>query len=195
MTPTGAQTRDERVLKALSHPVRQRIVVRLNDHGVASPTMLATALGEPIGKVSYHVRILRDLECVELVRTEQRRGALEHFYRPLIRPFFDDAQWARLPVGVRRRLFAETVRHIQADVSAAAGGHGFDHPKAHVSRTPVDLDDEAFEVLTGALEEVLDSALRLHAETAGRANAGHAGGTHRIELAMLLFHRGRPPGA
>jgi hypothetical protein len=47
---------------------------------VASPSELPDALGEPLGNVSYHVRILRELDCIELVRTEPRRGALEHFY-------------------------------------------------------------------------------------------------------------------
>ena len=28
---------------------------------------------------SYHVRILRELGCVELVSTTPRRGALEHY--------------------------------------------------------------------------------------------------------------------
>ncbi len=39
-------------------------------------------LDEPkLGNVSYHVRALLDDGLVELVRTEQRRGALAHFYR------------------------------------------------------------------------------------------------------------------
>ncbi len=194
MTPKAAQPLEERIAKALSHPLRQRILAHLNDHGVASPNAISIALGERIGNVSYHMRILREYECVELVRTEPRRGAVEHFYRAMVRPFFDDAQWAKLPVGVRRQLFGENLRHIWTDVSAAAGGEGFDHPKAHVSRTPIELDAEAFETLTGALEEVLDLALRLHAETAGRIAGGQESESHRVELAMLLFHRERPPG-
>jgi DNA-binding transcriptional ArsR family regulator len=66
--------------KAYSHPLRARIL-RLLGEGVRSPGDLAVELGKPLGVVSYHVRMLRDYGMVELVRTEPRRGALQHFYR------------------------------------------------------------------------------------------------------------------
>src|SRR6478736_4572453 len=77
--PSG-QTSEARIAKALAHPLRARILQRLGER-VASPGDLAVELGAPLGVVSYHVRMLRDYECVELVRTEPRRGALQHFYR------------------------------------------------------------------------------------------------------------------
>jgi hypothetical protein len=33
--------------------------------------------------------MLRDYDCVEIVRTEPRRGALQHFYRATARPTLD----------------------------------------------------------------------------------------------------------
>src|SRR5215212_4350562 len=102
---------DERLAKALSHRLRVQVLQRLDEAGEASPKELAEALGEPLGNISYHVRILRELECVELVRTEPHRGTLAHFYRATVRPWLDDEQWAALPAGFRRetlrRTFAE----------------------------------------------------------------------------------------
>ena len=46
--------------------------------------------------------MLRDYDCVELVRTEPRRGALQHFYRATARPNLDEDQWRTLPSGPRR---------------------------------------------------------------------------------------------
>ena len=66
-------------------------------------------LGAPLGVVSYHVRMLRDYDCVELVRTEPRRGALQHFYRATARPNLDDDQWRTLPSGLRGELTGETL--------------------------------------------------------------------------------------
>ena len=57
---------------------------------VASPSELADELGEPLGNVSYHMRRLAELECIELVRTTPVRGALEHHYRATARPVFGD---------------------------------------------------------------------------------------------------------
>jgi DNA-binding transcriptional ArsR family regulator len=71
---------DQRVVKALAHPLRVRLLARLRER-IASPSELAVEVDEPIGNVSYHVRALADLGMIELVRTAPRRGALEHYYR------------------------------------------------------------------------------------------------------------------
>src|SRR6266567_332970 len=83
--------------------LRGRILQRLGER-VASPGDLAVELGAPLGVVSYHVRMLRDYDCVELVRTEPVRGALQHFYRATARPRLDDQQWRMLPSRLRREL-------------------------------------------------------------------------------------------
>jgi hypothetical protein len=66
-------------LNGFGHPVRVRALVLLEfEH---SPSMLTEALGDtPLGVVAYHVRMLRDYGLAEEVRTEPKRGALEHFY-------------------------------------------------------------------------------------------------------------------
>lgn len=56
------------------------------DAGEASPKELAFELGEKLGNVSYHVRILARLGLIELVRETPRRGAVEHHYRSVPRP-------------------------------------------------------------------------------------------------------------
>src|SRR5918999_5780507 len=95
--------------RVLAHPLRPRILELLAVRGEASPNEMAAELGVPLGTLSYHTRLLRDLGWIELVRTEPRRGAVEHFYRAVVRPFIDDAQWRQLPVSVRRHLSASTV--------------------------------------------------------------------------------------
>src|SRR3954451_17343796 len=91
--PPGGSS-EARIAKALAHPLRARILQRLGER-VASPGELAVELGASVGVVSYHVRMLRDYDCVELVRTEPRRGALQHFYP------------GDRPAGPRRRAVAQ----------------------------------------------------------------------------------------
>lgn len=74
--PTEAQA-----AKAMAHPLRADIQAQLLEVGTASPNELAKALKEPLTNVSYHVRMMHDLNVLELVDTEPRRGALEHYYR------------------------------------------------------------------------------------------------------------------
>ena len=71
---------DQRLIKALGHPLRMSVLAILNAR-VASPSELAKELGEPLGNVAYHVKILEETGAIELVRTAPVRGALEHFYR------------------------------------------------------------------------------------------------------------------
>jgi DNA-binding transcriptional ArsR family regulator len=73
-------TAEQRLIKALGHPVRIRALQVLNTR-VASPSELARELDEPLGNVAYHVKILEENDAIELVRTAPVRGALEHFYR------------------------------------------------------------------------------------------------------------------
>src|SRR6201985_2114793 len=105
--PPG-ETAEARIPKALAHPLRARILQRLGER-VASPGDLAVELGAPLGVVSYHVRMLRDSDCVELVRTEPRRGALQHFYRATARPQLDADQWRTLPSGLRREVAGDDI--------------------------------------------------------------------------------------
>jgi DNA-binding transcriptional ArsR family regulator len=70
--------------KAISHPLRATILNGLYDRE-ASPVEIAKELGEPVGNVSYHARALLELGAIRLVRTRQRRGAIEHVYTATVR--------------------------------------------------------------------------------------------------------------
>jgi DNA-binding transcriptional ArsR family regulator len=152
-TPTKRAELDPRIVKALSHPLRHRLLSRLNE-GVASPKELAHETGEPLGTVSYHVRVLLELDCIELVETEQRRGAVEHFYRALMRPF----SVTRIGIGSPCRHAARSSISTIADVREAAEVDGFSHPEAHISWTPLDLDAQGLQDMS----ELLGATLSVH---------------------------------
>ena len=179
---------DERLAKALSHPLRQRILQRLNEGGVKSPNELSRDLGDPLGNVSYHVRILRELDCVELVRTEQRRGALEHYYRATAQPWLDDKQWARLPAAFRRKTLGRTLSELLQAAGDASQTGGFDHPEAVVNRVPLELDEQGWSDVVKLLNDTLDSALKIQAESQKRQD-GEPGAEIRTELGILHFRR------
>jgi DNA-binding transcriptional ArsR family regulator len=180
---------EQRIAKALAHPLRQRILARLNDEGVLSPNELSQRLSEPLGNVSYHMRILRDFEFVELVRTEPRRGALEHYYRPLVRPVFEDEDWAALPASLRGQLLGQSLEDIWTDVTAAIRAGSFDVPKSHLSRTPLSLDATAKDELAAAVDRLVELALHLQAAAAERHKEDGSLAMEDVELALLFFGR------
>jgi DNA-binding transcriptional ArsR family regulator len=183
---------DPNLAKALSHPLRQRILERLSVDGEASPTQIARVLDERLPNVAYHVRVLLELNCVELVGTRQVRGALEHYYRAIAHPWLDAEQWAQLPASFRRQALARTLREIVADASEAAVAGGFDQPAALVRRLDLRLDAQGRHDVARLLEDMLASAQRIHDDSAVRAAKGDAGlPSIDAELGLLLFHR--PP--
>jgi DNA-binding transcriptional ArsR family regulator len=180
------RTVDPRVVKALGHPLRQRVLARLNE-GVASPSELAAEFGERLPNVSYHVRILADLGAIELVSTTPRRGAVEHHYRATMRPFFSAEDWATLPASTRRAVVDGTLGEVFKDVSEAASAGGFDDDLVHVSRSPMALDGQGFEELATLLESTIEQAARIQADSAERLKAGSEDEVSGVELVLMGF--------
>jgi DNA-binding transcriptional ArsR family regulator len=82
MSKSNGRVIDQRLVKAVSHPLRVEVLEAIVCEGEISPTLVATKLEQDLGKVSYHVNVLKDCEVIELAKTRPRRGALEHFFRP-----------------------------------------------------------------------------------------------------------------
>ena len=61
------EVRDAGELRALAHPMRQRILRRLHQAGPATSTTLARDLGENSGIMSYHLRLLAEHDFVREV--------------------------------------------------------------------------------------------------------------------------------
>jgi DNA-binding transcriptional ArsR family regulator len=176
---------DANLLKALAHPLRLQILEVITDRGEASPLEVARTLGQPLGTVSHHTRVLRDLRCIELSRTEPRRGAVEHYYRPAMLPFLDDEQWERLPVTLRRGLAGQLFRRIFSEASVAGGQGGFDPPGAHIDRLPLDLDEEGWRDLSAALVELLKRTQDIQAQSDARAASS---ATEAIPSLLAILH-------
>jgi DNA-binding transcriptional ArsR family regulator len=188
---TSREGLDERIVKAISHPLRHQLLVLLNER-VASPNELANELGERLGSVSYHVRQLLDAGAIELVSTAPRRGAVEHYYRAITRAWFSDEDWLRLPKTTRRNILGQHLDRIAADVVAAADRDGFDHPQAHVSFSHFELDGEGVSAMSALLSETLERALDIHAESMNRR--AQAGADEMLPTELVLLHFEREPG-
>jgi DNA-binding transcriptional ArsR family regulator len=174
---------DEALLRAISHPLRHRLLGML-DGRIASPNMLARELDLPLGRVSYHIRLLSDLGAIELVRTEPRRGALEHFYQAVTTVWFSEGDWTKLPRSARRGILGQNLQQIFGNVTAAADGGGFDNSSSLVLRAPLELDEQGMLELSGVLREAVDRAREISAQAVERGNADLS-----AEVSTLLFER------
>jgi DNA-binding transcriptional ArsR family regulator len=180
----GSGDVDRRLVKALSHPLRVRVLQVLSER-VASPNEIAKELDAPLGNVSYHARILLEHDCIELVDTQPRRGAIEHYYRATVRPWLDEASWKALPAGLRRQLAGQTLQDLWADAREAGRRGAFDRSDAYVTRTLLDVDERGWEELTELMGATLERALEIQGQSAARRPEQ----TIPTELGLLFFAR------
>jgi DNA-binding transcriptional ArsR family regulator len=189
MKTRGKGTVDERIVRSLGHPLRQRILHLLSE-GTSSPNQIAQRFGEPLGNVSYHVKILLENDAIELVETRPVRGAIEHIYRATMRPFLDDTHWAQLPLATRHTIFAQKLEQIGEHLLHAGHAKGFDRIETHVSWTPLQLDEQGWHEMADVLVGVLAEAARIEAESLTRlASADESAEPIRSELAIQHFER------
>ncbi|MFL5867151.1 MAG: helix-turn-helix domain-containing protein [Thermoleophilaceae bacterium] len=184
-------TIDQRMVKSIAHPTRMRILTLLNQK-TASPVELADELGEPLGNVSYHVRILLDLESIELVDTVPRRGALEHYYRALKRPWFKAADWQQLPASARRSVSDAVLAQVWKEVTEATKHGLFDaRTDRHLSRTTLVLDDRGWQEVAELLNDTLERVLQIQADAATRL-ADQDSDEESSSSAIVLMHYETP---
>jgi DNA-binding transcriptional ArsR family regulator len=75
----AVQVTDVRALRALAHPLRNRLLGLLRLHGPATASQLGRRVGESSGATSYHLRRLETYGFVEEV--EGRGNARERWWR------------------------------------------------------------------------------------------------------------------
>ena len=178
---------------AMSHPTRVHAITILGMR-TASPREIAEEIDERLNNVTYHLRQLQELGCIELVRTERVRGGrvLEHFYRATSRVYFDEAAWAVLNQKEKLDLTTVAIRIVSEDIEEAmAAGTFFAQDSAHISRLPMVLDpdgwQEVIEVVSRATEDLIDITGRVAERCAG----GEPPSIHaKVEL---LQFRSPPP--
>jgi len=190
-TRTSPEGITQQLAKALAHPLRVRILTSLHK-GVSSPNQLSQELGEPLGNVSYHVKTLLEYDCVELVKTEPRRGAVEHFYRATERAFFSASDWEKIPASARKGISGSILETVGQDATAALMAGSIDaRSDSHVSRTPLVLDEKGWTEITALLAETLNRAIEIQEEAATRLSDEKS---DAIATKLAILHFESPAG-
>jgi DNA-binding transcriptional ArsR family regulator len=185
---------DPRYVKAMSHPLRVRILAML-DERKASPNELSGWLGASLGVVAYHVRTLDKLGLIELVDETRVRGAVEHHYRARERPSVTVEGWAQAPPIAKQAAVGSSLDVIAEYSKASAASGGFDRADAQVRRAVVRLDARGFSQLSKACDKLLEQAEKIEEAAAARiAKNPHADDPVEAGLGVLLFEAVRLSG-
>lgn len=133
---------DPLLMKGLEHVLRQHILLLAVQREV-SPKEITELLGEELGQVSYHIRVLRK-RCglIKATRQEPRRGAIEHYYRATTETLMPAKAWRGLKAGLRTAVRAGMASDLFNDLAAAVKAGKLQGDADHLARLPLALDEE-----------------------------------------------------
>jgi DNA-binding transcriptional ArsR family regulator len=182
---------DPRLVKALAHPVRVRILGIL-EHRTATPKELAAELALPLENTSYHVRALREFGFIKLERKRQVRGAIEHHYSAVARPRVSAKAWEQMPESLKHAMTAATVGQLSDIVNRAVEQGKFSRPESQLQRRPYVLDEEGFLEASAILSDALERIAEVERSAQERIERGESDPVRAV-TAVMLFDRPDPP--
>jgi hypothetical protein len=148
----------------LNHPLRVRVLEVCNERDISPVTFVKEGLfpagiefkdeQQALSSVSYAFRTLEDYGLVEVVDRLQRRGATEHIYRGTSTVFFDDDDFAALPLETREVLSRTSAQGLIARMDSAMRDGTFDRTTdRHLTWLPMLLDQDGWESVLEVMAE------------------------------------------
>jgi hypothetical protein len=145
---------------------------------------LAAELGEPLNRISGHIRVLKEVGCIELVDKVIVGSAVQNFYRATARIFFDDTEWRTIPPTLKEGLRITLLQNLIDDAIAALEDETYDSfDGSHMSWSPMLIDEQARVEINELLDQTLKRALAIQERAARRlGTSGEEGISYSVSL-------------
>jgi DNA-binding transcriptional ArsR family regulator len=168
---------DVRLMKALAHPTRIRIVAELNKPGrVILPSKFATEHNLPLSQVGYHFKELAKLGCLTVVEERPVRGSTEHFYKASRRILFHSDEWSGLPEIFKNSIAARALSDfLNASRTAIEAGSFAARDDSQFAWLTIRVDELGWVKAVGIIADALEKLLALERECEPRLNQGAEG--------------------
>ncbi len=185
--PNRPEAIDQRLVKALSHPLRVQILELLTER-VASPNWLSEQLDASLSHVAYHTRALDKCGCLVLVDTAQKRGATEHFYKATPDAFVGSPAWRGVPRPVLGGVSGATLQTFVDKAIAALEAGTLDGRDDTVLRwMPLLLDQRGWEEVVTIMEEATEQILAAQRQSQDRLAASGPKGAISTIIGLASF--------
>jgi DNA-binding transcriptional ArsR family regulator len=160
---------DERLARALNHPLRAQLLSLLNERS-ASPTELTELVDAELPSVSYHVRELLKLGCVEVAAKEQVRGTIKTTYRATTRMLLDVDAWEGLSRETRNGITLAAVGETIDRARSAIEADTFDsRTDSAVINLRMDLDEAGWAEVVSIITDAYQRLEAVEAKVANRS--------------------------
>jgi hypothetical protein len=181
-----APTMETTLATIVAHPTRARCFSILAER-TASPVEIAQQIGKDVGHVGYHVRKLQQLDVIELVDERPVRGAVEHFYRAIERPYVTAEEFEAQSIPEREVFTRHTLQLHVTDIARAIDEHTFDaRSNRYLVRVPLLVDEEGFDELATLHAEVYERTMDIQARSTERRAGSEDSGIPTVSTTMFF---------
>jgi len=142
---------DPETMRALAHPLRQRIMVELNVREHARAVDLAKALREPANSISFHLRVLARHHFIEEA-PELAKDKRDRVWRPLVERFLVDGN-----VGHEEQMLDPILRWVRDEFLRDRSAPGAKDDFHEGMASGAFLTREEAEQMTAEIVAVLES--------------------------------------
>ena len=193
MVKDGPSLIDSRMIKALAHPTRVDILNILAE-GPSSPSRIAKQLDNvSLNLTAHHIKVLRELDCVELEEEVRHGGRTEHVYRLSKIPMFSAEEWDEVDPRDGQPITLQVLRVVSEEVREAVLSGGFQGGDRHLSRTPLAVDRQGWREVAAILERALMEVMKVGEESAERVERDGAEVT-KMRVVIMQFLLGSLQG-
>lgn len=170
------QLTEPRQIKAVLHPLRQRIM-RALDAGPSTPSEVARRIGLTANKVHYHVKVLEEAGLVRLAETRSVGSVTEKYYELTARDFEVRMQRSTVTTNQTVAVLQEELEHLMSDLQEAMKAGSAEEQSLHVSIHRMEVDHRTTESVRTSVNQLLE---RVEAAAARRR-----GQEYRLVLAWV----------
>lgn len=162
-------TLEERLARAMSHPLRAKLLAMLNTHPASSSELKDQLEDVELSNVSYHVSKLREWDLIEAVGKEHVRGALKTTYRGTTKMQLDNDAWLKMSEEAKDGISVEAVKEVLERANCAIKAGTFDkRPDRNVITVIPDLDERGWKEVANAVLGTWTEINDIAAEVANR---------------------------
>ena len=144
-------------------------------------------LGEELSSVSYHTRVLWELDCVEIVEQELVRGSARTRYRATLKMLLTGDIWDQLSLTTRTGISANALNELGRRARDSVEAGVFDRRKDRsILTVKMDVDEQGWKDANAAAWAGYERIEEIQEEVANRATEKGAK-TFRATVSFLVF--------
>ncbi len=183
------KTIEEVVGYAVSHKTRVHILLVLNE-GTYTAAQIAEIIDEPLNNVSNHIRELLDAGSIELAKAEPKGNVLQHYYRAVEVPYYDEEEAAAMTREQRQVTAGLVIQPVIAEVMAALWKGTLTHPRVILAWNWFNVDKQGREDIAVEQERFWKRIEEIEVESTNRrAKSGEE--AESIVVTQLGYPRAR----